>query len=699
MPTSTILLLTAVQLLPTLELAGQSARQSGLTVNEVLSFSLHPLLLTQALLPRIGQSLFSEYVAFIPLTMLMLAVLGAWQWRQVRGVLPAVILVVIGLLLALGVFNPMNWLLARLPGFNLFRVPARWLVLYSFGISLLAGLGWQIALDRWLVFTRSWNHVPQRARARLWVIDKPLQAALFAAIGLIIWGLLARYLTIFVPTGAEAPFEPINNGSTAVWLIELLLTYLLLTGQRPAFNPEARLRFGWQRTRLGSPYILAGISLLILFAASRSQPYNNLTTPEATFDLRPSTTRLLAGEPDRFLSLSNIFFDPGDQAEIDTIYADQLPLPAQYDYTIAIKQKEIIAPNLPMMYGLSSVDGFDGGILPLDSYSQLMSLVLPEGAVTTDGRLREHLSTVPDARWLDLFNGRYLITDKVGDTWQEGVFFDMQHPVDLTNEVPVGYVPNFEATEIWLLADGQPGEIVVTTAVSQSQTLTTQPITDTLYKAILPQLTTLHAITLSPCHPVTPSPCHLLSLSLVNTQNDTFQSLVPGSYRLIHSGDVKIYENLDVLPRAFMVHDWQWQPDVSRSLDVMRQEGFRVGQTAVLLGDGTTVTHDIGASAQIEWQQNESERIALHVNNPAPGLLVLTDAFYPGWQVTVDGEVQPIYQTDVLFRGVVVEAGEHDVVFEFVSRSWRNGRILTLIGLVMTTVLALIIWRTGIKKG
>jgi hypothetical protein len=142
------LLLTAVQLLPTLELAGQSARQSGLTVNEVLSFSLHPLLLTQALLPRIGQSLFSEYVAFIPLTMLMLAVLGAWQWRQVRGVLPAVILVVIGLLLALGVFNPMNWLLARLPGFNLFRVPARWLVLYSFGISLLAGLGWQIALDR-----------------------------------------------------------------------------------------------------------------------------------------------------------------------------------------------------------------------------------------------------------------------------------------------------------------------------------------------------------------------------------------------------------------------------------------------------------------------------------------------------------------------------------------------------------------------
>ena len=46
-----------------------------------------------------------------------------------------------GLLLALRRFDPLYWLLARLPGFNLFRVPARWLLLYAFGMALLPGEG------------------------------------------------------------------------------------------------------------------------------------------------------------------------------------------------------------------------------------------------------------------------------------------------------------------------------------------------------------------------------------------------------------------------------------------------------------------------------------------------------------------------------------------------------------------------------
>ena len=81
------LLLTAVQLLPTLELTSLSSRQGGLTPNEVLSFSWHPLLMGRSLLPAYGQSLFSEYVAFLPITALVLAVLGAWQWRRRPGVL------------------------------------------------------------------------------------------------------------------------------------------------------------------------------------------------------------------------------------------------------------------------------------------------------------------------------------------------------------------------------------------------------------------------------------------------------------------------------------------------------------------------------------------------------------------------------------------------------------------------------------
>ena len=74
------------------------------------------------------------------------------------------------------------------------------------------------------------------------------------------------------------------------------------------------------------------------------------------------------------------------------------------------------------------------------------------------------MDDVPEARWLDLFNVKYLITDKVGDTWQGGVFFDRQHPVTLNSDNPiveVGYLPDYVPTEIWIMSTGATGRVDV----------------------------------------------------------------------------------------------------------------------------------------------------------------------------------------------------------------------------------------------
>ncbi len=691
------LLITAVQLLPTLELTQFSNRQGGLAVNEVLSFSLNPLLLTRALLPAYGQSLFSEYTAFLPVTAVLLAVIGVWQWRRERGVFPALALVAVGLFLAFGVFNPANWLIARLPGFNLFRVPARWLVLYAWGVALLAGAGWQ-AVNNWYLAAGDRLSV---FRDRF-SVNKTLRWGMLLVMGLIVWLFAANYLAIWLPTGPEAPLEIVGLPTLLLWLVEVGLVYWIVTQRK-------------------SPRWLLPIALIFLFLSSRSQSYNNLTTPEAYFDLRPPIARLqalAAWPPDRFLSLSDIFFDVGDQAEIDIIYQDQLPPEARYDYTVAIKQKEIIAPNLPLAYGLTAVDGFDGGILPLRSYSQLMRVILPDGAVTTDGRLRENLDGVPEAKWLDLFNARYLITDKTGDVWREGVFFDQAHPVTLEQgeTVSVGFVPAFKADALWIIASEQPGDVVVTTAVT-TYTLIPAPIAGNLYAVTFPQPIVLKSITLTSCaaqgemgreeavlfvqtrtapsrpHSLTPSLCQINALTLVNTTDDTFQSLVPGQYRLIHSGDVKIYENLDVLPRVFLLYDTIWQPDVAASVAAMLDPAFDPRQTAVLtqLETPPHLLPPLDKPAKpgtAVITQYAPEQIVITTNAPADALLLLTESAYPGWQAAVDGVPVPLYRADANFQAVFVPAGEHEVVFTFESRSFRDGRVLTLLGLGIIAALA-----------
>ena len=153
-------------------------------------------------------------------------------------------------------------------------------------------------------------------------------------------------------------------------------------------------------------------------------------------------------------------FDPGDSAELASIFADQLPPDAFYDLLIATKQKEIIGPNLSLYYRLSAADGYDGGVLPLRNYVTFQSLFVPPDKIAPDGRLRENLRDVPDAKWLSLMNVRYVITDKTLDAWLDDVFYDLQFTTAwlgmdarLRDARRVWrYVPPFEATALGLVS-------------------------------------------------------------------------------------------------------------------------------------------------------------------------------------------------------------------------------------------------------
>lgn len=57
------------------------------------------------------------------------------------------------------------------------------------------------------------------------------------------------------------------------------------------------------------------------------------------------------------------------------------------------------------------------------------------------------------------------------------------------------------------------------------------------------------------------------------------------------------------------------------------------------------------------------DRIEIH--SQGPGLLVLSEVVYPGWQVWVDGISQPLETIDGLLRAVRLPSGDHRVVFAF----------------------------------
>ncbi len=98
------------------------------------------------------------------------------------------------------------------------------------------------------------------------------------------------------------------------------------------------------------------------------------------------------------------------------------------------------------------MDGFDGGVLPLQRYNAFLSLLIPPEELVPDGRVREQLQEIPPAHILELMDVRFVITDKVRDVWFDNIYYDRQIGATLTADgldaLTVAAPHRFEATTV-----------------------------------------------------------------------------------------------------------------------------------------------------------------------------------------------------------------------------------------------------------
>ncbi len=727
-------LLAAAQLLPTLELSALSIRSGGLPWREAVSFSLQPRGLLLTLLPSYGENLaarfatpaYGEYLAYTGLAGLLLALLALVRWRNAAGNRPlaspwglAAGLALAGFLLALGAFNPLYYVLVQVaPGFDLFRAPARWMLLYTFGVSVLAGYG--VATLPGLTWPKSAPRLAVRGRRR-WT------AALVA--------LLAAALLL----AQRWPGAPT--------LLFWLLTALALAGL-----------VLWQRRKPRAALLLAALLLAELTAASLALEHRRPTAPEAITSLRTAPAHLLAAArqaeaggriPGRFLSLSGITYDPGDLAQIEGMYTGRLPEQAIYDLLVASKLQEIVAPNLPLLWRLPAVDGYDGGVLPLRRYVDLQTLFIPPGALAEDGRLREQLDKAPPSRLLRLLGVQHVITDKTFDVWRDGVYYDLELSTQLApgQSVEIEDAGRLEATGLGLwshldggaaLPDGAPLVEVLIEGAGRSEALLLRAGQDTAeglwsssaahgqpdsrqpwprgqagwdYLARAGWAAPFRPERITVRNVATASDLVLRGVSLLDQRTGAHAALTmpaDGRFQRVHSGDVKVYENLEPLPRAFVVGQAVVAPDDAAALDVMADRSFEPSEQVVLLAGDLAAAGlqeqaaqlaSPAAGSPVQPVEYQPEQVTLDVTLDAPGVLVLADTWYPGWQASVDGAPAALLRANYMFRGVLLSAGQHRVQLEFRPATLRRGAGISLTAaLMLATMAALAIWRQERKQ-
>jgi hypothetical protein len=179
--------------------------------------------------------------------------------------------------------------------------------------------------------------------------------------------------------------------------------------------------------------------------------------------------------------------------------------------------------------------------------------------------------------------------------------------------------------------------------------------------------------------------------------------------------DYQVRRNLRGFPRAWVVHQARKLEPIEGLSRKKQSQGM---QEITYAGD--PIWHQRNSVAfdplQLAWVEKDelpeleahlsgaasrpTERVAVAYPNPqraeldvtleTPGLVILADVYYPGWELTIDDKPAPIYRVNRVMRGAAVPSGPHKLVYSYVPRSFRVGCILSIVGFAALIVLGLV---------
>ncbi|MGI9148137.1 MAG: hypothetical protein ACR2IK_16545 [Chloroflexota bacterium] len=362
----------AAQLLPTLELTPLSIRGAGVNWSDAVAGSLPPYLSVRALLPPFWVPVVStEYLGYVGVVPVVLAFMGVVLGRA-RPVLFGVAICFIGLFLALGENNGLYSLVfSTVPGFDTFRVPARWLLLWQFGAAVLAALG-----ADWIGRGAAVHLRQPRVWAR---------------------GLAVAFILIAALAWQRDEGQPFAQRRTPFAFAGLAAATLAL-GALPHFG-QATLALG----------VLLGMTGAELGAVAQASPARQ--APPPAFAPGETVDWLRAHgvtDQERMLSLARPEYVPSAE---NAVRADlgSLPEPVIQSVLVAQKWNDTLTPNLPLQFGFNTADGYDGGVLPLLRWLDLSRLLV--ASPRPDGVLLTRLEDVPSDRLLDVLGVRYVVAN------------------------------------------------------------------------------------------------------------------------------------------------------------------------------------------------------------------------------------------------------------------------------------------------
>jgi hypothetical protein len=154
----------------------------------------------------------------------------------------------------------------------------------------------------------------------------------------------------------------------------------------------------------------------------------------------------------------------------------------------------------------------------------------------------------------------------------------------------------------------------------------------------------------------------------------------------VYDNEVTVYETPGSMRRASIYHTSQLASNTVSDLDQLYDESFPYQKVLLIseVPEYQPVVPDSGAQESVEIVEHEIARQHYKVNMASAGLLFVSENYFPGWKVKVDGVERKILKADHTFRAVSLDKGSHDVEIYWDWPRYTKSRLVTIFTIILS---------------
>ncbi len=157
-----------------------------------------------------------------------------------------------------------------------------------------------------------------------------------------------------------------------------------------------------------------------------------------------------------------------------------------------------------------------------------------------------------------------------------------------------------------------------------------------------------------------------------------------GYERVYHDGTDTYTYRLETDPQpAWLVHNWQFVDTQDDAIAVLNTAEFDALTTAVIESP-LVIPASIG-SGDVDVVTRHTGKLVANVTSELPALLVVSQAQYPGWEATVNGEAAEVIMANGVLQSVSVPSGTSTVVLNYAPQNFWLGVWIAIATLLIGT--------------